>query len=201
MAYVIIILIAAVALFLIFRDDHDDSYTKEKEPKRTYRPESSAQPVRRVQQAVPQNPPTVSPTAGVRPLFTAMDFSFLDRVRFYSALPRTSMDTYITGLRYRCTQSDLGLVMGTVTPEPNNPRDPRAQVVCRNDGKVLGYIPRADLDRYNFFNDGNRVCLFAGKIESSVTGTPHADIRVFLPTDRSYVENEIRAYLASVRIK
>ena len=197
MTYVIIVIIAAVALFLIFRDDHDYSYTRGKDAKKTYQPEAPAKPVRPVQPAVPQNPPT----AGVRPILPAMDFSFLNRVRFYSALPRTSMDTYITGLRYHCTQSDLGLVMGTVMPEPNNPRDPRAQAVCRNDGKVLGYIPRADLDRYNFFNDGNRVCLFAGKIESSVTGTPHADIRIFLPTDRNYVENKIRAYLASVRSK
>ena len=57
MVIALIIAITAVALFLIFRDDHDDSYTRSEKPKPVKKPASK--PVQ--QPAAPPRPAMQAP--------------------------------------------------------------------------------------------------------------------------------------------
>ena len=82
-----------------------------------------------------------------------MDLSFLDTLDYYEDLEENTETFDITGLRYHCTVKDCGKIVGVVKPEPSNVHDNRAQAVIRSDGKLLGYIPRTQLDWYEDFND------------------------------------------------
>ena len=86
---------------------------------------------------------------------------------------------------------DCGKIVGIVRPEPSNVHDPRAQAVYRNDGKLLGYIPRTQLDWYEDFNEQNVPCPFVGEIEVDGRGWLIAEIKVIIPTSREYVKIEI----------
>jgi hypothetical protein len=82
--------------------------------------------------------------------------------------------------------------VGVVVPEPSNVHDSRAQAVIRNDGKLLGYIPRSQLDWYEDFNEDNVSCPFVGEIGlDNSTSRLVAEIKVILPSSREFVEEEI----------
>ena len=88
---------------------------------------------------------------------------------------------------------DCGKIVGIVKPEPSNVHDPRAQAVYRNDGKLLGYIPRTQLDWYEDFNEENVPCPFVGEIELDRSSARLiAEIKVIIPSSREYVEEEIK---------
>ena len=110
-----------------------------------------------------------------------------------------TMHTEITGMRYHCTLADVGPVNGFVKPEPENEHDPHAQVVVRADGKVLGYIPRTALPEYANFNRRGMTCPFAGYVKVSRQGYMWADILVALPTNRTFAESALTAYLERER--
>ena len=110
-----------------------------------------------------------------------------------------TMHTEITGMRYHCSLADVGPVNGFVKPEPDNPHDPEAQVVVRADGKVLGYIPKVALPEYANFNRRGMTCPFAGYVKVSRQGYLWADILVALPTNRSFAESALTAYLEQAR--
>ena len=93
-----------------------------------------------------------------------VDLSFLDRLEYDDALEENTETFDIAGLRYHCTEEDCGTIVGYVKPEPSNQHDPRAQAVFRSDGKLLGYIPRTQLDWYEDFNEDNLVCPFVGEM-------------------------------------
>ena len=59
------------------------------------------------------------------------------------------------------------------------------------DGKLLGYIPRTQLDWYEDFNEQNVPCPFVGEIEVDGRGWLIAEIKVIIPTSREYVKIEI----------
>ena len=121
-----------------------------------------------------------------------MDLSFLDTLDYYEDLEENSETFDITGLRYYCTVHDCGKIVGYVKPEPSNVHDNRAQAVIRSDGKLLGYIPRTQLDWYEDFNEQNVVCPFVGEIElDRSTARLIAEIKVIIPTSQEYVEEEI----------
>ena len=120
-----------------------------------------------------------------------MDLSFLDTLDYYEDLEENTETFDITGLRYHCTVHDCGKIVGIVRPEPSNVHDPRAQAVYRNDGKLLGYIPRTQLDWYEDFNEQNVPCPFVGEIEVDGRGWLIAEIKVIIPTSREYVKVEI----------
>ena len=121
-----------------------------------------------------------------------MDLSFLDALEYYEDLEENSETFDITGLRYYCTVHDCGKIVGYVKPEPSNVHDNRAQAVIRSDGKLLGYIPRTQLDWYEDFNEENVVCPFVGEIElDRSTARLIAEIKVIIPTSQEYVEEEI----------
>ena len=120
-----------------------------------------------------------------------IDLSFLDNIDFSDDLEENTETFDITGLRYHCTVHDCGKIVGIVKPEPSNVHDPRAQAVYRNDGKLLGYIPRTQLDWYEEFNEQNVPCPFVGEIEVDGRGWLAAEIKVIIPTSQEFVEEEI----------
>ncbi len=120
-----------------------------------------------------------------------LDLSFLDNIDYSDDLEENTETFDITGLRYHCTVHDCGKIVGIVKPEPSNVHDPRAQAVYRNDGKLLGYIPRTQLDWYEDFNEQNVPCPFVGEIEMDGRGWLIAEIKVIIPSSREYVEEEI----------
>lgn len=194
MIYAIIIIATVVALFLIFRDDHNSDYNKSE---KGYR-KSSGNP----------RATTASPTPRPNPLKTEIekeevedpleedeeevDLSFLDKIDYYEDLEENTETFDITGLRYYCTVHDCGKIVGIVKPEPSNTHDPRAQAVIRNDGKLLGYIPRTQQDWYEDFNEQNVVCPFVGEIELDRSNASMiAEIKVIIPSSREFVEEQI----------
>ena len=123
-----------------------------------------------------------------------MDLQFLDTIDYSNDLEENTETFDITGLRYHCTVHDCGRIVGIVKPEPSNVHDARAQAVIRNDGKLLGYIPRTQLDWYEDFNEQNLPCPFVGQIElDRSSASLIAEIKVIIPSSREYVEREIEA--------
>lgn len=195
----IAILIAATvfALVLIFRDDHDKTYDRRGDSGRKYRPETKP-PVITRREPVKQEP--VDKTAVRRPPVPErnLSWSFLSSLEYDDLIIGDTLETEITGMRYYCTLADVGPVNGTVRPEPDNPHDPRAQVVIRSDGKKLGYIPRYALDDYEDFNEDGLVCPFAGVVKVDPNGYIHADILVALPESMDFVKEELTDYIENL---
>ena len=264
MFYAILGIIVSVALFLIFRDDHDDSYNKgekgqrkaqqtrsfshtqgqsqpeneqkqyqkEAEPKvekKASGPSLKDQILGEIEQAISEAKKGAEEPMKVfgevmgmakEAVNTAMkeaqkgwnatgtqtdvdeqfpdeeeglDLSFLDNIDYSDDLEESTETFDITGLRYHCTVHDCGKIVGIVKPEPSNIHDPRAQAVYRNDGKLLGYIPRTQLDWYEDFNEENVPCPFVGEIELDRSSARLiAEIKVIIPSSREYVEEEIK---------
>ena len=210
MFYAILGIFVVVALFLIFRDDHDDSYNKgektqqtrsfshiqgQSRPKKTgARADVDAPLPGNVDAPLPDNVEMPLPTDVDVPLpdfDEELDLSFLDGIDYSEDLEENTETFDIIGLRYHCTEHDCGTIVGVVRPEPTNEHDPRAQAVYRNDGKLLGYIPRTQLDWYEDFNERNVPCPFVGEIELDGNDSLIAEIKVIIPSSREFVEEEI----------
>ena len=236
MFYAILGIVVVVALFLIFRDDHDTSYNRNEKKdnrKETSQPKveqpkaekkasgpslkeqiigeieaaineakkGMEEPMSMVRDAMDQAKTAIdSAMKGAQPDVDEqfpeddeeMDLSFLDTLDYYEDLEENTETFDITGLRYYCTVHDCGKIVGYVKPDPSNVHDARAQAVIRSDGKLLGYIPRTQLDWYEDFNEQNVVCPFVGEIElDPSTARLIAEIKVIIPTSKEFVENEI----------
>ena len=274
MFYAILGIIVVIALVLIFRDDHDDSYNKKEKNYRRPEPpkaQANAQPRQTYQYQKPETnsapkaePPKTEkkasgaslkeqilgeiesaiqaakkdlgePMSMVREAMDAaktaldgamkeahkgwttssgseideqeqpapeeedwedeedVDLSFLDELNYSEDLEENTETFDVVGLRYHCTVHDCGKIVGIVKPEPSNVHDPRAQAVIRSDGKLLGYIPRTQLDWYEEFNGENLECPFVGEIElDRGSASLIAEIKVIIPVSREYVEEEIQ---------
>ena len=243
--YAILGIVVLVALFLIFRDDHDKSYNRsEKKAQRqsdnvkksaVYSKKENSRPKAAPKaQAKPTGPSIKDQLLGeirdamlevtkaadnpkgiigqfisetknaidstVKEVQEALkeeiDLSFLDNLEYDEDLEENTETFDITGLRYHCTVHDCGKIVGVVKPEPSNVHDNRAQAVIRNDGKLLGYIPRTQLDWYEDFNDNNVTCPFVGEIELDRSRAALiAEIKVILPSSEEFVREEIDAEL------
>ena len=197
MFYAILGIIVFIALFLLFRDDHDDSYNKSEksQPKRLFpQTQEPSKPIMEQPKVVKKEEEAgkfveVQPPQVVEE--DELDLSFLDNIDYSFDLAENTETFDITGLRYHCSVYDCGKIVGIVKPEPSNVHDSRAQAVIRNDGKLLGYIPRTQLDWYEDFNEQNVPCPFVGEIEVDRRGWLLAEIKVILPSSREYVEEEI----------
>lgn len=121
-----------------------------------------------------------------------LDLSFLDTIEYDEDLEE-DCDTFdVAGLRYHCTVKDCGPIVGIVRPDPSNVHDPRAQAVVLANGKLIGYIPRTQLDAYEEFNAENVTCPFVGEIELERSDARLiAEIKVIIPSSREFVEEEI----------
>ena len=210
MIYAIIIIATVVALFLIFRDDHNSDYNKSE---KGYRKSSSSTRTATTSSSAPKPnqlkseiekaineakstwAPPVQETVEEEPEEEEeeeLDLSFLDKIDYYEDLEENTETFDITGLRYYCTVHDCGKIVGIVKPEPSNTHDHRAQAVIRNDGKLLGYIPRTQQDWYEDFNEQNVVCPFVGEIELDRSNASMiAEIKVIIPSSREFVEEQI----------
>ena len=199
MVYAIIAIAVIVALFLIFRDDHDKSYNKsEKSGHVKPRPAPKADPKPAPKPApVPEPEPEPEPEPYQEPSEEdwedeeELDLKFLEDLDYYEDLEENSETFDIAGLRYYCTIHDCGTITGIVKPDPSNTHDSRAQAVIRSDGKLLGYIPQSQLDWYQDFNDQNVVCPFVGEMEMDSRNGLQAEIKVIIPTSLGFVTDEI----------
>jgi hypothetical protein len=217
MLIAIILIFGVVALFLILRDDHDDSYTR-REPKSGR--ENGQKSVYQKSAKPRRNAPTTSPTAS-RPAQTtppspvmgprtivpeekkyrpsasahgtekALDFSFLDELDLDPNLPEKTMSSFIAGLQGYCTRENLGGVLGYIMVDPVT----GAMEVHDTNDSLMGYLPMKDRAAYNTFNPNHLLCPFAGHIGLSTTGRYYADIRIVLPTTRTFVEDSLRGFL------
>lgn len=82
----------------------------------------------------------------------------------------------IAGVQYRNDVQDIGGFLGYVCSEPNNPHDKNAIAIYRNDGKLIGYIPKDETKDFRewstkenlpcvgFIKDGDEVALY-GKVK------------------------------------
>ena len=221
MVIAIILILFAVALFLIFHDDHDRSYTRndpksgrENGRKSVY--QKSATPRRntpdvprpfpnQVPKPTPQ-PSRPAPAMGPRTIVpeakqyrprkqdekkTVVDFSFLDEFDYDPNLPERTMSSFIAGLQGYCTQENLGGVIGYVMVDPVTGA---MEVHDTGDG-LMGYLPMKDRAAYSTFNPDHVLCPFAGHIGISTTGRYYADIRIVLPSTRAFVEDSLRGFL------
>lgn len=214
--YAILGIIVLVALFLIFMDDHDKSYNRneKKAQRKSDNVKKSAIPeVRKaadnprgiIGQFISETKSAIDSTVKeMQEAFNTsatptdldaqeeMDLSFLDDLEYDEDLEENTETFDITGLRYHCTVHDCGKILGVVRPEPSNVHDNRAQAVIRNDGKLLGYIPRTQLDWYEDFNEDNVTCPFVGEIELDRSRAALiAEIKVILPSSKDFVREEI----------
>ena len=190
MLYLAIILVTALALVIFLHNDHDRSYDK-KERRITVAPEQPT--VKQKAQPKPTPKPEPKPKPEQRRTLT---WTYLDGLEYFDDLPKDSMETEVTGMRYYCSLADVGPVNGIIRPEPDNPHDAHAQVVIRADGKKLGYLPRYALNEYENFNEDNLVCPFAGSVSVDNNGYMLAFILVTLPVSRDFVKEELTGYVA-----
>jgi hypothetical protein len=200
MVLAIILILVAVALFLIFHDDHDDSYTRgDKKPGRQTGPESvyqkSGKPMRtpdppKTAPTPPRPTPVMNPRTIV-PKEKVLDYHFLDRIDYDPTLPERTMSSFIAGLQQNCTERDLGGLVGFVFMDPVT----GAMEVHRPDNRLLGYLPMKDRAAFLAFNPSRTVCPFAGHVALSVTGKYYADIRIVLPSSRDFVEESLVGFL------
>ena len=214
MVIAIILILFAVALFLIFHDDHDRSYTRndpksgrENGRKSVY--QKSAAPKRNTPPTPkPASRPTppLAPAMGPRTIVPeakqyrprnpgektkVLDFSFLDEFDYDPNLPERTMSSFIAGLQGYCTQENLGGVLGYIMVDPVTGA---MEVHDTSDG-LMGYLPMKDRAAYGTFNPDRVLCPFAGHIGLSTTGRYYADIRIVLPSTRSFVEDSLRGFL------
>jgi hypothetical protein len=217
MLVTIILIFVAVALFLIFRDDHDDSYTKgdrktgrDSGQKSVYKksvenrrnpatstPRSAApQPQASPRPAPAQSRP--SPFLDSRTIVPKekeyrkpLDFHFLDQIGFDESLPDRTMSSFIAGIQGHCSEKDLGGLVGYITMDRNT----GGMEVHDHDGRLLGYLPMKDRVAFHAFNPGLVTCPFAGHLAHSVTGSFYADIRIVLPSTRDFVEESLTGFL------
>ena len=200
MVLAIILILVAVALFLIFHDDHDDSYTRgDKKPGRQTGSESvyqkSGKPMRtpdppKTAPTPPRPTPVMNPRTIV-PTEKVLDYHFLDRIDYDPTLPERTMSSFIAGLQQNCTERDLGGLVGVVFMDPVT----GAMEVHRPDNRLLGYLPMKDRAAFLAFNPSRTVCPFAGHVALSVTGKYYADIRIVLPSSRDFVEESLVGFL------
>ena len=210
----IILILFAVALFLILHDDHDDSYTRRErktrrdsgqksvyqksvEPRRNTAAPPRQAPVSQASQPQPTlNRP--SPFLDSRTIVPKekeyrkpLDFLFLDQIGYDESLPERTMSSFIAGLQGHCSEKDLGGLVGYVSLD----RTTGAMEVHAGDGRLLGFLPMKDRAAFHAFNPGMVTCPFAGHVAHSVTGSFYGDIRIVLPSSRDFVEQSLTGFL------
>ena len=73
--------------------------------------------------------------------------------------PRT-FETKVAGASYYCDDDDIRGFVGYIEAEPDNEYDDNAIAIYRQDGKMLGHIPKPDILRVKRMMDGcNLACI------------------------------------------
>lgn len=103
----------------------------------------------------------------------------------------TSPDYFckIAGVQYRNDVQDIGGFLGYVCSEPTNPHDKNAIAIYRNDGKLIGYIPKDEIKDFRewsakdnlpcvgFIKDGDDVELY-GKVKVLDTDADETELEI-----------------------
>jgi len=198
MIIAIILILFAVAMFLILHDDHDDSYTRsDKKPGKNL-PKQSYQKKVDKKTASFMDPRTVvpqerqfQPRRVVNAEPKKVSLAYLDRIRYDKSLPELTMSSFIAGLQTHCTEKDLGGLVGLVITLP----EASALEVHDDNGRLMGYLPMKDRANFLAFNPTGVECPFAGHLDISITGKYYADIRIVLPSSREFVVDSLRSFL------
>ena len=89
--------------------------------------------------------------------------------RTVSSASVTSRNFKIAGISRRCSKRDIGIIMGAVVNDKNNPHDPYAKAVIANygqsDERLLGYIAKTDQYNYERLAQNATELPFVGFIE------------------------------------
>ena len=221
MVIAIILILFAVALFLIFHDDHDRSYTRndpksgrENGRKSVY--QKSVTRRRNVQTsqkpAVPTGPtPPPAPAMGPRTIVPEekqyrprkLDERYKPgepQPKYASAPPRmTKNDVHPSAFAYGTGKALDFSYLDELDFNPNLPERTMSSFIAglqgyctkENLGGVIGYV----MVDYSTFNPDHVLCPFAGHIGISTTGRYYADIRIVLPSTRAFVEDSLRGFL------
>ena len=223
MTIALIVILTVLALFLILRDDHDDSYTRrEKEPGRPSAPKPSY-----VKTATPKKtsvpntydktpkapklderfkPETPKPREAPVPPFAsgmgtnAAGFTPNPAMPDFHFLDRIEYDG---GLPERTMSSFICYLQEYCTDDDLGNLagyvtvDPATEAleVHAGDDRMLGYLPMKDRAAFFNFNPGWVDCPFAGHMAISITGKYYADIRIVLPANRDFVEESLTGFL------
>lgn len=103
----------------------------------------------------------------------------------------TSPDYFckIAGVQYKNDAQDIGGFLGYVCSEPANPHDKNAIAIYRNDGKLIGYIPKDEIKDFRewsakdnlpcvgFIKDGDDVELY-GKVKVLDTDADETELEI-----------------------
>ena len=199
MVLTLILVLAAVVLFLVLRDDHDDSYNRSEKPKAA--PKQAVKPLAPVRPA-PAAPRTIVPeekqyrprnqVERFQPASRAVDFRFLDEAYFDHSLADRIMSSFIAGFNEYVQPGDLAGVVGFVHED----RSKGSLEVCTPEGRLLGHLPARDRVPFHSINPQGLPCPFAGHVGLSTTGTYYADIRIAVPCSREFVEQTLREFMS-----
>ena len=198
MIIAIILILFAVALFLILHDDHDDSYTRSenktvrKVPRSSYQKKATKRPANLMEpRTIVPEEKQFQPRRAVNTDPRKVSLAFLDRIQYDKSLSELTMSSFIAGLQGHCTDKDLGGLVGLVITCPGA----TALEVHDTEGRLLGYLPMKDRANYLAFNPTGIECPFAGHVDLSITGKYYADIRIVLPSSREFVIDSLRGFL------
>ena len=224
MVIAIILILVAVALFLILRDDHDDSYTRSEGKRGRNAQRSSYQKSVQTRHEAPrpQTPQQQQGQLGQGPRPAAFaDVRAAQNARAAQSAQNTQntqnrqpfgkpldfhfldrMD-YDINLPEQTMSSFIAGVQGYCTKEDLGglvgyvtvDRATGAIEVHAGDDRLMGYLPMKDRAAYLAFNPGQIPCPFAGHIGISTTGRCYADIRIVLPSTRDFVEESLTGFL------
>ena len=225
MIIALILILFALALFLIFHDDHDDSYTRRERnagrnaaPKSFYdkaeTPKPSARKPSYPNPSAPK-PLTQSPSAQKpavsRPSPIMDPRTIVPKEKEYRPGWQDQLDFhFLDGLEYDAglperTMSSFIAGLGAHCSEKDlggmvgwvsmNPSTELIAVYAA-DGRLMGSLPKKDKEAYVTFNPSRITCPFAGHVALSVTGRYYADIRIVLPSSRDFVEESLTGFLS-----
>lgn len=103
-------------------------------------------------------------------------------------------DTSIAGVSFRNDEKDFGGFLGFVRSDPTNEHDPNAIAIYRNDNKLIGYIPKEDIEEFRAWSHkDNLLCV------GFMTNNQHVDIYgkvKIIDADKRTTKLEIVKYVA-----
>lgn len=104
------------------------------------------------------------------------------------------MKTYIAGVNHHCDESDIGGYIGFVKHEPNNKYDKEAMAIISTEGKLLGYIPKAEKEK--FTSKGSLdTWSFVGYVEKGDDYPVHGRIKILFTNNQNQMEASITSYV------
>jgi len=104
------------------------------------------------------------------------------------------MKTYIAGVNHHCDESDIGGYIGFVKHEPNNKYDKEAMAIISTEGKLLGYIPKAEKEKFKSKGSLD-TWSFVGYVEKGDDYPVHGRIKILFTNNQNQMEASITSYV------